>query len=224
MRIPRRQILTDDTYDAITSLLMSHRIEPGERINIDALSRMLGVSVTPVRETLAKLESEALVTKQALVGYTATPLLTLDQVFDMYEVRIALETLAARQAAQRSSSAQLDAIEAAADSPTGVEEHLLVATGDELFHGAITQAAGNEFLRDALERLHSHLHLYRLYRSARVVQEATLHEHELIVAALRRRDPDAAEQAMRAHLEDSRTRTVDLFGRSPSHDQGSSAR
>jgi len=211
LRIPRRQILTEDTYDAIMSLLMSHRIEPGERINIDALSRMLGVSVTPVRETLARLESEALVTKQALVGYTATPLLTPEQLFDMYEVRLALEPLAARQAAQRSSSAQLDEIEAAAGSPTGVEEHLLVATGDERFHGAIGQAAGNEFLRDALERLHSHLHLYRLYRNASVVQEATLHEHELIVEGLRDRDADAAERAMRAHLKASRARLVDII-------------
>jgi DNA-binding GntR family transcriptional regulator len=219
LRIPRRQILTDDTYDVITSLLLSHRIEPGERINIDALSRMLGVSVTPVRETLARLESEALVTKQPLVGYTATPLLTPDQVCDMYEVRLALESLAARQAAQRSSNAQLDEIEAAAGSPTGVEEHLLVATGDERFHRAIGQAAGNECLRVALARLHSHLHLYRLYRNAKVVQEATLHEHELIVDALRRRDPDAAERAMRTHLEESRARIVELIEPSPQHDR-----
>lgn len=73
LAIPRRQILTDETYDAIRSLLMSHQIQPGERINIDALSRMLGVSVTPVRETLARLESEALVTTQPLVGHRATP-------------------------------------------------------------------------------------------------------------------------------------------------------
>jgi DNA-binding GntR family transcriptional regulator len=221
MRIPRRQILTDDIYDAITGLLMSHRIEPGERINIDALSRMLGVSVTPVRETLARLESEALVTKQALVGYTATALLSPDQVFDLYEVRLALESLAARQAAQRSSSAQLGEIAAAAAFPTGAEERLLVATEDERFHRAIGQAAGNEFLRDALERLHAHLHLYRLYRNAKIVQEATLHEHELIVEALHRRDPDAAERAMRLHLEESRARIVDLIERSPKHDQGS---
>jgi DNA-binding GntR family transcriptional regulator len=221
LRIPRRQILTDETYDVITSLLMSHRIEPGERINIDALSRLLGVSVTPVRETLARLESEALVTKQPLVGYTATPLLTPDQVFDLYEVRLALESLAARQAALLSSTAQLEEIEAAADSPTGVEEHLLVATGDERFHRAIGQAAANEFLRDALARLHSHLHLYRLYRNAKVVQEATLHEHELIVDALRRRDADAAERAMRTHLEESRARIVELIEPSPKHDQRS---
>ena len=219
VRIPRRQILTEDTYNAIMSLLMSHRIEPGERINIDALSRMLGVSVTPVRETLARLESEALVTKQALIGYTATPLLTPEQLSDLYEVRLALEPLAARQAALRSSDDQLAEIAAAAtgtrDSASGLDEHRLVAMDDERFHRAISQAAGNDFLRHAQERLHSHLHLYRLYRNASVVQEATLQEHESIIGAIRRRDPDAAEEAMRAHLEASRARLVDIIKGSP---------
>jgi DNA-binding GntR family transcriptional regulator len=219
VRIPRRQILTEDTYNAIMSLLMSHQIEPGERINIDALSRMLGVSVTPVRETLARLESEALVTKQALIGYTATPLLTPDQLADMYEVRLALEPLAARQAALRASDHQLAELVNAAtgtqDQATGLDEHRLVAMDDERFHRAISQAAGNDFLRDAQERLHSHLHLYRLYRSASVVQEATLQEHEAIVDAICRRDPDAAADAMRAHLAASRARLVDIIKASP---------
>ena len=137
--IPRRQILTDETYDSIMSLLMNHQVQPGERINIDALSRMLGVSVTPVRETLARLESEGLVTKQPLVGYTATPLLTLAQLSDMYEVRLALEPLAARQAALRSSQEQVDQIAATVGgrraSPRGTrsDEHLLVALDDERF-------------------------------------------------------------------------------------------
>jgi DNA-binding GntR family transcriptional regulator len=213
--IPRR-ILTDETYDAIMRLLMNHQIQPGERINIDALSRRLGVSVTPVRETLARLESEALVTKQPLVGYTATPLLTLEQMSDMYDVRLSLESLAARQAALRSTQEQVDEIAANVggrrESTTGSssDEHLLVALEDERFHAAIGQVAQNSFLRDAVERLHSHLHLYRLYQNARVVQEATMEEHELIVEALRRRDPDAAEQAMRAHLEGSRARLADV--------------
>jgi DNA-binding GntR family transcriptional regulator len=214
--IPRRQILTDETYDSIMSLLMSHQVQPGERINIDALSRMLGVSVTPVRETLARLESEGLVTKQPLVGYTATPLLTLEQLSDMYEVRLALEPLAARQAALRSTQEQVDEIAATVaggrDSAPAArsDEHVLVALDDERFHAAIAQAARNDFLRDAVERLHSHLHLYRLYQNAKVVQEATDHEHDAIVEALRHRDGDGAEQQMRAHLEASRDRLADV--------------
>ena len=214
--IRRHQILTDETYDAIMSLLMSYQIRPGERINIDALSRQLGVSVTPVRETLARLESEALVTKQPLVGYTATPLLTLEQLSDMYEVRLALEPLAARQAALRSTQQQVDEIAATlagrrgSGTASSADEHLLVALEDERFHAAIGRATQNDFLRDAVERLHSHLHLYRLYQNASVGQEATLEEHESIVDALGRRDSHAAEQAMRAHLEASRGRLIDI--------------
>jgi DNA-binding GntR family transcriptional regulator len=207
--IPRRQILTDETYDAIMSLLMNHQIQPGERINIDALSRMLGVSVTPVRETLARLESEALVTKQPLVGYRATPLLTPEQLHDMYEVRLALEPLAARQAAVRSAREQVDEIAAA--TGTISDDHLMVALEDERFHAAIGRAARNDFLRDGLERLHSHLHLYRLYQNAQVGQAKTLRGHEAIVKALRRQDADAAEHAMRAHLEASRDSLLELL-------------
>jgi DNA-binding GntR family transcriptional regulator len=214
--IRRRQMLTDETYDALMSLLMSHQIHPGERINIDALARILGVSVTPIRESLARLESEALVTKQAMVGYTATPLLTLEQVSDMYEVRLALEPLAAGQTALRSTHEQVEDIAAAVgedrDSTTGPgsDEHRRVALDDQRFHAAIAGAARNDFLRDALERLHSHLHLYRLYRNARIVQEATVHEHEAIVEAIRARDSDGAERAMRAHLEASQARLVEV--------------
>jgi DNA-binding GntR family transcriptional regulator len=210
--IPRRQMLTDETYDAIMGLLMSHEIRPGERINIDALSRTLRVSVTPVRESLARLESEALVTKQALVGYAATPLLTLEQLSDMYDVRLALEPLAARISAVRATDEQVEEIAAVAagGQVSGPDDHRLVALDDERFHAAIGRVARNDFLRDALERLHSHLHLYRLYQDAKVVQEATVQEHESIVEAIRRRDPDAADQAMRAHLETSRSRLVDV--------------
>jgi DNA-binding GntR family transcriptional regulator len=216
--VSRRPTLTDDTYDAIMGLLMSQQIKPGQRINIDALSRVLGVSVTPVRESLARLESEALVTKRPLVGYAATPLLSLDQLDDMYDVRLALEPLAARQAALRADGEQLEELAAAVGPRRDTiaprsDEHLLVALDDARLHSAIASATGNDFLRDAVQRLHSHLHLYRLYQSAQIAQKATLREHDLIIRALRRRDSEAAEQAMRKHLEASRARLVEIVER-----------
>jgi DNA-binding GntR family transcriptional regulator len=196
-------------------LLMSQQIRPGERVNIDALARTLGVSVTPIRESLARLESEALVTKKPLAGYAATPLLTPGQVSDMYDVRLALEPLAAREAALRATDEQLAAIEAAIGSKrdmiaAGSAEHRVLALEDARFHGAIAGAAGNDFLRDAVQRLHPHLHLYRLYTSAQIVQKATHREHDAIAKALRGRDAASAEDAMRSHLEASLARLVDL--------------
>ncbi len=216
-RVPirRRQMLTEEVYDSIISLLMNHEVQPGERLNIDALSRMIGVSVTPVRETLARLESEALVTKIPLVGYTATPLLTADALLDMYEVRFALEPLAARQAALRSTDAQIAGIEASAStmrlSPTGDrwEDYRLFAIEDGRFHAAIAEASGNVFVGNAIERLHAHLHLYRLFFHSGVEQR-TLREHEPILDSLRNHDGDGAERAMAAHLEESRARLLEV--------------
>jgi len=213
--ISRRPSLTEDTYDAIMGLLMAQQIRPGERINIDALSRTLHVSVTPIRESLARLESEALVSKKPLAGYTATPLLTREQVSAMYDVRLALEPIAARQAALQARDEQLATIAADVGSKrdtivAGSDQHLVTALEDARFHGAVAAAAGNDFLRDAIVRLHPHLHLYRLYTNAQIVQKATLREHDAISMALRRRDPDAAERAMRIHLEASLLRLDDL--------------
>src|SRR5690348_8647984 len=78
--IARRPTLTDDTYYASSRSLINQQIYPSEWINICALSLTLCFSVTPIRETLARLESEALVTKRPLAGYMATPLLTAAQV------------------------------------------------------------------------------------------------------------------------------------------------
>ncbi len=64
-----RTVLSDETYSRIREMLLTHEIAPGERINIDALARDLDVSQTPVREALARLESDDLVIKEPLRGY-----------------------------------------------------------------------------------------------------------------------------------------------------------
>ncbi|MEU4184036.1 GntR family transcriptional regulator, partial [Micrococcus luteus] len=66
---PSRQILTDGAYETIKELVMDNQLEPGERINIEELARQLEISTTPVREALARLESDGLVHKRPLTGY-----------------------------------------------------------------------------------------------------------------------------------------------------------
>jgi DNA-binding GntR family transcriptional regulator len=72
---PRRSVLADEIYEILKSKLMDHVVEPGARLSIDGLSRDLKVSPTPIREALARLESDGLVTKRAHHGYTAAPLI-----------------------------------------------------------------------------------------------------------------------------------------------------
>src|SRR3954451_23880770 len=96
----RRAVLADGVYEAVKALIMDRHLEPGAKINMDALARDLDVSPTPVREALARLEADGLVTKRALVGYTAVPLLDAAGLTELFELRKLLEPAAARWAAE----------------------------------------------------------------------------------------------------------------------------
>ncbi len=209
---PRRQILTEEVYATIKRQLMDHEIEPGSRLNIDALARSLEVSPTPVREALARLESDGLVTKRPLYGYTAAPVLDARGFAELYEVRLLLEPPAARAAAERARPEDLERLGSLlsgmrlpAAAPETFDGYRELFSRDASFHAVIWEMSGNRLLHETLDRLHAHMHLYRLYFRNGFVDDMVV-EHERILAALRARDPDAAERAMIDHLNRSRER------------------
>src|SRR5689334_7561701 len=117
MRPLRRLTLTEDVYEAVKSLIMDHRIAPGERVTIDALARQLAVSPTPVREALARLEADGLVRKRAMAGYSTTPLLTRAEFDDLFDMRLLLECSAAARTAARVDAVDTDSLAADAELP-----------------------------------------------------------------------------------------------------------
>ncbi|XVV08886.1 GntR family transcriptional regulator [Actinoplanes sp. CA-131856] len=216
MTLPRlkRSTLGDDVYDTLRSAVLEHVMKPGDRVNIDALARDLEVSPTPVREALARLESEGLVRKRPLAGYTVSPLLTRAEFNDMFDMRLLLECAAARWAASRATPEQRSTltVEAARTIEGGDERqwHAAFTALDAHLHDLIAEASGSPLLRETITRLHSHLHLHRRYFP--YAQTAvTNDEHQLIAAAIERSDPDAAEQAMRIHLTRARERHLVAF-------------
>jgi DNA-binding GntR family transcriptional regulator len=212
-RLPPRQVLADDVYDTIKALLMDQNIKPESRINIDKLARELQVSPTPVREALARLESEGLVTKKALRGYSSAPLLTRSSFLQLFELRLLLEPVVARKAATRLSEEDLLTLEQLVQQMQEVQigrsyqEYQQLAGADAAFHDILAQACGNVFFQDTLERIHAHLHLYRLYFHAGIATE-TITEHREILSALCRRDAEAAARAMAQHLEQAHLRLL----------------
>src|SRR5262245_38899724 len=111
-----RVTLADGVYESIKALIMDHAVAPGDRTTIDALASQLGVSPTPVREALARLESDGLVRKRPLAGYTTTPLLSRAQFEELFEMRLLLEPAAARRAAGAGlASADTDLLRKEAD-------------------------------------------------------------------------------------------------------------
>jgi DNA-binding GntR family transcriptional regulator len=206
-RLLRRQMLADDVYEAIKTMLMDHVIRPGARISIDGLAREFQVSSTPVREALARLESVGLADKEPLKGYRATPLLSLAEFDDLYRFRRLLEPWAARRAAELiddAGRAQLKAELATAVEPTSEDYagYKSLTTHDNRFHLLIAALSGSDQVRLAFERTHCHLHIFRLHYDRDIGPEV-LTEHRTLVAAISSGDPDAAEAAMNQHIDNS---------------------
>ncbi|MGH1549480.1 GntR family transcriptional regulator [Leifsonia poae] len=214
--LPARRALADDVYDAVLGLLMDQVIEPGSRASIDGIARQLNVSPTPVREALARLESEGLVVKKALKGYTAAPLLDSEGLRQLFEMRRLLEPYATRNAAGELDAETLQQLEdlceamhrsgqAAQTGEDRFKDYKDFANQDAEFHRLIAEHSGNALLADAIGRLRSHMHQYRIYFKHGVVDE-TAGEHEAVLKALRSGDPASAEKAMLDHIAKSYAR------------------
>lgn len=192
---------------------MNAEVPPGERLNIEELARRLDVSPTPVREALARLESEELTVKLPLRGYTTTELLDAQQVRDLYDFRLLLEVPSAGLAASRMTDEWADTLIAemssihAAPAEAVYESYREYFDHDARLHELILDCAGNEAVTHAFLRAHSHLHMYRLAYDGRHGQ-AGMEEHARLVGCLVRRDALGARAAMREHLTRTRDRAL----------------
>ncbi len=217
-QLKRPTRLGDEVYNAIYAQLMSRQIAPGGRMSVDRLVRELGVSQTPIREALSRLEAQGLVVKTHLVGYSAANQLDSGRLDQLYELRLLLEPFAAGRAATAMTAVALtsliklaDEMQASETAPQA-EAYGRFAQLDSDFHDIIAHASGNELVQETLANLHTHVHLFRLFYHARVTADA-IKEHQQIIETLTARDPVAAETAMRRHIERSRERFTNAFGR-----------
>jgi DNA-binding GntR family transcriptional regulator len=176
-----------------------------------------------VREALARLESDGLVTKRPLHGYTAAPLLDQHGVDELFEMRLILEPEATRRAAinlNREQRATLDEsvkemrkiVASTHTSKNRFENYKAFASLDALFHEIIAEGSGNRMLTDAIVRLRAHRHNYRLHFDQGMTFE-TLAEHKIVLDALRKSDPESSERAMRSHILCSKERITSAIDR-----------
>jgi DNA-binding GntR family transcriptional regulator len=211
--LPGRQVLADGVYEQIRALIMNDGIEPGARVNIDEIARELGVSGTPVREALARLESEELVSRLPLRGYRVTELLNRKEVDDMYALRLLLEPPSAARAASAMSDANVALLEAelatcpAAPVEDAYSDYKALTAHDARLHELILHMAGNVAVEQAFARTHCHLHFFRLNYN-QPFGEQTIAEHRVIVDALVAGNAAGARKAMTDHLEVARDRLL----------------
>jgi DNA-binding GntR family transcriptional regulator len=206
-----RHSVSEDVYEALVSNLISLHIRPGERLSVDALARQFGVSQTPIRAALIRLETEGLVVKKFNTGYSAAPIPSGQHFRDIYAMRLLLEPEAAFLAAPRVNKDELEQLSQLCDKMTGlVDEDAQANYGrfallDGQFHSLIASLCGNQVLIDTLQGFYAHMNLFRLRYHSAVAKEA-IKEHLVIMQAMKEGDGQAAKAAMAKHITASRDR------------------
>ena len=203
-QIPKRTNLRDQVYDILKKRIIFRQIESGKKINEEDLAKSLGVSRTPIRETLLRLEHEGIVKIIPRRGAFVVSQ-SKEKVIDLFQVREVLEGLIARLATENMKSELLGRLKRCLEkvsSADGDNNRLLKYTrADVEFHALLLESCDNELLKSMMESVNTHLQMVRLRTVALPGRaEQTVREHYEIVAAIEKRDSTLAEKLMRKHV------------------------
>lgn len=222
----QRERAVDAVYQALRQAILSSLMKPGERLNVDDLARKLGVSLTPVRHAIQQLATEGLVDIKPRSG-TFVASLTASEISDTFDVRCALECLAAEKAVQRAKPAQIRQLRELLKllrKPVKTDEDRQAHEQNNLaFHRILIEGSGNLRLIEVYEALNAHIKIARLHSSSeewmtRLPEEHA--EHERIVNAFEARDTEQLVAAVRAHIERARdTMVAEMQRQRPDEDQ-----
>lgn len=194
--------LAENVYQSLSAWIRDGVYNPGDRIRESVVSSELGVSRTPVREALRRLQSERRVTLEPQRGAVVAEL-DRHEVVELYQLRQQLEGIAARFAAQHASTAEIAEMDrilarsvAAADDRRGLNQI------NWEFHKAIYSAAHNRFFLRSIAAISDEMALLKGIKYIPEGRAAELYqEHLRILDAIRARDPEAADAAAQAHIE-----------------------
>lgn len=190
-----------DAYTLILEAIEAGEYSPGVRLVESELAERLGVSRTPVREALQRLETQGMLSRDGRSLIVAS--LDHNQLAELYTVRAELEGLAARLAARHATDEEISVLRAmvADDRALIGGDPRLLSRANKRFHRLIHLASHNRFLVQQLDLVHRSMALMATTTFAANGRDAVaLAEHDAIVAAIAARDGDAAFAALRGHI------------------------
>ncbi|MFT5174002.1 MAG: DNA-binding GntR family transcriptional regulator [Gammaproteobacteria bacterium] len=204
--------LGEYAYERLRARIREGALPPGTRVREAEVAGQLGISRTPVREALRRLEADGFLTFEPHRG-TVVVQLDHQSVMELYAMREALEGTAAGLAAQHASEAEianlcdmLDREAAILDDPQGL------ATHNAQFHQMLFRAAHNRYLLKTANALRDSMALMRGTTMAVPGRAGTAHdEHRALVEAIRTRQSGAAERAARGHIHSAQTARLKLL-------------
>lgn len=189
-------------YEMVKDRILSGELPPGTRLKDDELARTFGVSNTPVREAMGELEKDGLIETIPYRGRFVKKM-SIEETREVYDVRMALEALAARLAVKRIAESQLEEMEKALEKYVIAFETDDITAGleaDLAFHDLIVQASGNSTLLRVVSDLANRIQVLRQVDEGKMRREQSLEDHEGILQALKERDGEKAEVQVCRHI------------------------
>lgn len=199
--------IQEEAYQRIKHEIISLNYAPGEYLNELSLSKSLGLGRTPVHLALRRLMLEGLVDVVPRKGSMVKPL-SLDEILDITEVRLTNEILCARLAAVRATTqdiAGMTALLEQSELASSMGEVYEGLTLSRQFHQLMSKAARNSVLAEILKILYDRsLRYWAISRREPQRHIPVGEEHREILEAIKRKDPDAAAESVRRHIESFR--------------------
>ncbi len=198
-----RSSLSERVFEEIEESILNGELAPGDSLPEIKLSEELGVSRTPVREAIGKLELEGLVKTIPNRGTVAVGISEKD-IDDIYTIRMYVEGLAAKWAAQHITEEQLDEMRTVVELQefyVGKRDFLQIWQLDSRFHSLLYKASGSHALRQILSNLHHYIQRVRelsIKKPGRAIP--SVQEHRNILEAIEKRDGELAEKLTAEHI------------------------
>ena len=209
--------LPDFVYGKLRSAIRNQELKPGDRLREVQLAERLGVSRTPVREALKRLEADGLTRVAPPRGFVVTEL-THRRVMELYAMREILAGVSARFAAEQASPMEIQTLQELVAQQGTAKDATAAARLNDRLREAITSAAHNEFLTRATNSLNDALELLGTTTYSMPGRiESGWKENKKIVEAIARRNGAVAEEAARLHVRNAaKLRVQMLFGKNSS--------
>lgn len=196
--------LRDVVFNTLRQAILTGELKPGERLMEIHLANRLGVSRTPIREAIRKLELEGLVTMIPRRGAEVAQI-TEKSMNDVLEVRRAMDALCVELACERISPEELDSLKRACEGfeqAVKTKDVKKIAQADVALHDIIVKATGNQRLVQLVNNLSEQMYRYRFEYIKDTSQHSRLiEEHRIIYESIVKKDKETASQAAKMHID-----------------------
>jgi len=206
--------LTLKAYHQLKRRIIDLRFRPGEILMVQSLAKELGISRTPVREALVRLQQEGFVEEAEGKKFKVSEI-TLKSILELHEIRELMEGHAVKRVAKNRTRAQVDELRELTkrmEQALGVRDPDLFFEADLEFHAKLIRFCGNRALQDLAVQLTEKIQRVRfltLYVHRRL--EETIDEHSKILDGIEAQDPRSAQKALSTHLQNVKKGVEKLF-------------